>query len=139
MNVIEAVEIIRHRLQSAGGDAEVPLLKGGTTFRARLVDGGVEVDNLAGQSPLPWAAFQEAICVMIRNDGKAVRGDAMNSRLGDSGLPLDSIEGHIAQVVYGKQPGDTVFRRITPIACILIWAGICRAGRGTLEIAEPVN
>lgn len=136
MNVIEAIEIIRSRLKSSDGDAKVPLLKGGKTFRARLVDAGIEVDNLAGQPFLPWAAFQEAICVMIRNHGKATRGDAMNSRLGEPGLPLDSIEGHIAQIVYGKQPGDAVFRRITPVACILIWAGICRAGPGTLELLD---
>ena len=57
--------------------------------------------------------------------GAARRGDAMNARLGAAGLPLDSVEGRVAQVVYGKQTGETVFRRITPIACILIWAGIC--------------
>ena len=93
MNVIEAVEIIKRRLQTADGDVEVPLLKGGKAFCARLVDGGVEVENLAGQPFLPWAAFPEAICVMVRNGGKAIRVDAMNSRLGDPGLPLDSIEG----------------------------------------------
>lgn len=51
----------------------------------------------------------------------------MNFKLGEAGLPLDSIEGHIARVVYGKQGGDSVFRFITPIACLLIWAGLCKA------------
>jgi hypothetical protein len=58
----------------------------------------------------------------------------MNSRLGDEGLPLDSIEGHIAHVVYGKQIGDSVFRRISPIAAILVWAGICEDEPGELII-----
>ena len=66
------------------------------------------------------------MCVLIRNGGRADRGDAMGSKLGDEGLTVDSIEGHIALVIYNKRPGDTVFRRITPIACILVWAGICR-------------
>ena len=56
----------------------------------------------------------------------------MNNKLGDEGLPLDSIEGHIANVVYGRKPGDSVFRRISPIAAILVWTGICEAGRGEL-------
>ena len=43
-----------------------------------------------------------------------------------------SAEGHIALVVYGKQPSNSVFRRITPIACILIWAGICADAPGEL-------
>jgi hypothetical protein len=64
--------------------------------------------------------------------GAARRGDAMNARLGEAGLPLDSVEARVAQVVYGKQPGETVFRRITPIACILIWAQICDPQPGQL-------
>lgn len=136
MNVLEVVEVIREQLRTSGGAAEVPLLKGGRAFNARLVEGGVEVDNLGGQPFLPWAVFQEAICTIIRNGGKATRGDAMKSRLGEPDLSLDSIEGHIAHVVYGKQPGDAVFRRITPIACILVWARICRASRGTLQLCS---
>ena len=135
MDIIQAVEIIKHRLHHNGGEAEVPLLKGGS-FQARLDSEGILVDNLGNQPLLPWPVFQEAVCVMLRSGGKALRGDAMNSRLGEPGLPLDSIEGHIAQVVYGKHPGDAVFRRIMPIPCILIWAGICRAGRGTLELVD---
>ena len=42
-------------------------------------------------------------------------------------LKLEAVEGHIASVVYGKQTGDSVFRRVTPIACIIEWAGICHS------------
>ncbi len=45
-----------------------------------------------------------------------------------------SADGHIAHVVYGKQPSDSVFRRITPTACILIWAGICVDVLGKLPL-----
>jgi hypothetical protein len=60
----------------------------------------------------------------------------MNYKLGDDGLPMDSIEGHIAHVVYGKNPGDIIFRRIIPIACILVWAGICENGVGKLILTN---
>jgi hypothetical protein len=63
-----------------------------------------------------------------------MRSDAMQSRLGAPGLPLDSIEGHVAHVVYGRQLGDTVFSHITPIACVLIWAGVCRSEPGELAL-----
>jgi hypothetical protein len=56
----------------------------------------------------------------------------MKSKLGDKGLPLDSIEGHIAHVVYGKQVGETVFRRISPISAILVWSGLCNVSSGEL-------
>jgi len=58
----------------------------------------------------------------------------MNYKLGESGLSLDSIEGHIAHIVYGKTEGDTILRRITPFACILIWAGVCKAEPGELVL-----
>ena len=125
MDTITVVKRIRSRFDEVGSPAIIPKLKNGT-FEAKLVDDGVEVDNLGTQPFLHWSAFQEAVCVLIRKGGRALRGNAMNARLGDSDLPLDSVEGHVANVVYGKQIGEIVFRRITPIACILIWSKICR-------------
>ena len=125
MDVIKVVQQIRNKFDETGSPATIPLLKGGT-FSARLVHEGVEVDNLGVQPFLHWSAFQEAVCALIRAGGRVSRGDAMNSRLGYLELSLDSIEGHVAHVVYGKRVGETVFRRITPIACILVWAGICK-------------
>ena len=90
--------------------------------------------NLDKQPLLPWALFEETVSLLSRNGGCADRGNAMNCRLGDDGLSLDSVEGHIAAMVYGQREGDSVFRRITPVACILIWAGICRHSTGELVL-----
>ena len=76
--------------------------------------------------------FEETIALLERQGGHASRGNAMNYRLGDDGLSLDSVEGHIAATVYGQRVGEAVFRRITPVACILIWAGVCRHTPGEL-------
>ena len=46
----------------------------GSFGRAELVEGGISVDNLGTQPFLPWAVFQEAICVLIRSGGRARRG-----------------------------------------------------------------
>jgi len=126
---------VKNKFSKTGSPTEIPLLRerrGRRSFSAELSDQGISVGNLDKQPFLPWKVFQETIRILVENDGRAKRGDAMNCRLGEPNLPTDSIEGYIAQVVYGKQEGETVFRRITPIACILIWAGVCKAGRGEL-------
>ncbi|MCJ7435841.1 MAG: hypothetical protein MUO77_20365 [Anaerolineales bacterium] len=128
-----AVAVIERKFHEAGSFVKIPLQKGGM-FTARLVDGGLEVTDLSSQPFLPWNVFEQTVDLMVRKGGRAERGDAMNSRLGEEGLPLDSIEGHIAHVVYGKQEGDSIFRRISPIAAILVWAGICDSAPGELII-----
>lgn len=136
MNILEGVKSIQKRFAETGSPTQIPKLRKGS-FKAEMKADGIWVDNLDTAPHLPWVVFQEAICVLLRNGGRARRGDAMTSKLGDDGLSLDSIEGHIAYVVYGKRPGQSVFRRITPVACILIWAGICRAEPGELVLCDP--
>jgi hypothetical protein len=131
MNVISVVSVIKQKFAETGSPTQIPL-QAGKTFQAELVKDGVKVSNLGDQPFLHWAVFQEAVCVLIQNGGSTKRGDAMRAKLGESELPLNSVEGHIAQVVYGKQAGDTVFRRIAPIAAILVWAGICDSAPGRL-------
>ena len=130
-----AVEAIRRRFAETGSPTRIPLLRQGE-FTATLTPEGITVDNLGNQPFLPWAVFKEAINVLVRNNGRANRGDAMGATLGEPDLSLNSIEGHIALVVYGKQPGDTVFRRITPVACILIWANLCEASPRELVLKD---
>jgi hypothetical protein len=91
----EAVSRIKHKFQQTGSPASILMLRRGS-FNAELTPNGVMVDNLGAQPFLPWIVFQEAVCVMIRNYGRVARGNAINARLGDPQLPLDSIEGHIA-------------------------------------------
>jgi hypothetical protein len=101
----------------------IPLLRGGI-FWAELTDGGIQVSNLHNEPLLPWTAFEETVRLLVWKGGRAIRGNATEGKLGEEALPLDSVEGHVAQVVYGKRPGDSILRRITPIACILIWAAV---------------
>ncbi|MBI4947199.1 MAG: hypothetical protein HY840_12465 [Bacteroidetes bacterium] len=59
----------------------------------------------------------------------------MMYKLGESGLTYKTIEGHIARAVYDRKEGESVFRRITPIAQILTWAGVCKPIKGKLALA----
>ncbi|MDP6626633.1 MAG: hypothetical protein QGG50_01935 [Methanopyri archaeon] len=87
---------------------EVKNLRGGT-FTATLVGSGIEVSNLGEQAFLPWDVFTETVGLLRENGGKALKGDAMSSRLGEIALPIDSVEGRIAFRVYGKGAGESVF------------------------------
>ena len=129
------IHVIKRKFEATGPPARVPNLKG-KIFKAELVDGGIKVDNL-GQYPfLKWDVFRKAFQLIRSHKGWAEKGNAMNAKLGENGLSFESIEGHIAQTVYDKKEGDAVFRRITPIASILIWAGICENVPNGLRLTD---
>jgi len=135
MDVLQVPQAIRQRFRETGPTTEIALLNRGH-FTATLREDGIVVSNLGNTPFLPWAVFQEAICVLLRSGGTAELGNAMDAKLGDPGLALDSIEGHIAHVVYGKNPGESVFRRRAPVAAILVWAGLCTPIAGGLSLAR---
>jgi len=125
---------IKSQFDKKGNPAKIPLMSGKQFFEARSETDGVYVDNLKTQPFLPWETFSEAVECIKENGGKAKKGNATNSRLGDSNLGMDTLEGHIASKVYGCKIGDTVLKRVTPIASILAWAEICENTRGQVEL-----
>jgi hypothetical protein len=129
---ISVIDKIKEKLLENGNSTEISLFSGKKSFQATLTIKGISVSNLGNQPFLPWEVFEETIKLLKEKNGCALKGDAMNYKLGETGLPIDSIEGRIAFKFYGKQLGQTVFRRITPIACILVWAGLCVNQRGKL-------
>lgn len=130
----DIIGMIKSRFVEAGNPARIPLLRGDGSFKAEVSTEGIYVDNLGNQPLLPWNVFIETISILKANGDRARRGNAY-SKLGEKDLPLNSIEGHIAHIVYKNKIGDSVFRRITPIACILIWAKICRHKPGELLLS----
>ncbi len=109
----------------------IPTQPGGS-FKAKVTTCGVEVDNLPGYPVIEWGAFDAVQSLLEISDAhSAIRGNAMGPKLGDLKLPIDSVEGCVA-VYYGKVLGDTVFRRVSPVSNILVWAGLCKHSRGRL-------
>ena len=98
------VEIIRSKFVEEGKPVQIPLQRK-RSFGATLKEGGIKVTNLGTQPFLPWAIFKETIKLLQVSDGCAERGDAMSAKLGKTKLPFNSIEGHIAHVVYNKKEG----------------------------------
>jgi len=135
MNHDFIIQAIKKKFEEVRSPANVPKLKG-ETFKAELVDGGIQVDNLGNEPFLKWDVFREVFQLIRSHGGWVEKGNAMNSKLGEAGLSFESIEGHIAHTVYGKKEGDNVFRRITPIANILIWAGICENEPNGLKLTD---
>jgi hypothetical protein len=131
MNGNLAVEVIKQEFEKIGHQVKIPLQKG-RSFKAEMTDEGIMVDNLGGQPLLPWIVFEEVIDLLVRMGGRAENGNAMGCKLGDEGLPLESIEGHVAHEVYGKEIGISITRRISPISAILVWAGLCETAPGEL-------
>jgi hypothetical protein len=127
---------------SADSPRVIKLLRpGGAAFRAWLHTGnlGVCVDNLGNSPLLHWAAFGETVQLLCESSGCAKRGSGSAGRLGSDACPLDSVEGHVANRVYGKTIGAAVFRRISAIAAILIDAGICDQRDGKLCLVSPCD
>ena len=137
MNPDEAVNIIKQYFIENGNEVDVPQ-QIGNSFTAELANGsdGINVKNLGNQPFLPWGVFKVAIELLNKLGGTAIRGNAMNYRLGEQGLPLNSVEGYIAKKIYGKNEGDHVFKRISPIANILVHVDICRHGNRVLILNQ---
>jgi hypothetical protein len=119
-----AIKLIKLKFMDLEKIVLIPLLEGGY-FSARWTKDGIMVDNLGFYPMLPWEVFVEAVNFLKRKSGRAEKGDLYSIKLGDDAIPLDSIEGHVAQTVYGKKKGDVILRRIEPLSSILVWAEVC--------------
>lgn len=98
----------------------------GNIVTCKKIEDGIVVDCLQDSGYkqfLPWGVFWQAVHVIIRNGGSARKGSAQQCKLGDVDLPFNSVEGGVANVIYGKKRGDWVFQRISPIAHILSASG----------------
>jgi hypothetical protein len=114
--------------------ASIPNQRAGH-FIAVWSEDGIMVDNLGNQPLLTWSMFDCVENFMRRQPNQcAVKGNGTNGKLGTSNVPFDSIEGRVA-LFFGACEGDSVFRRITPIANLLVWAKLCKpAPQGRLCI-----
>lgn len=127
---------IFEKFSKEGNPSVVSMINPNKSFEARFCFNGIEVDALKRRETLPFDVFIKTVELLRENGGRAKRGNAFKGVLGDENLPVNSVEGYIAQKVYGKCPGERVTLRITPIACLLIWAGICRHETGELVLNE---
>lgn len=70
------------------------------------------------------------------NDLTLSNGNAQKYRMGDNGLGPNTIEYIVAKEIYDKKDGDSVDRRISVIANILIAANLCNPKKGHLTLID---
>ena len=122
--------------QKFEGKSSAVIKKQGGTFVAEVTSEGILAPiALKGNPLLTWDVFNAVEELLINSDSHTVMlGDCMGPKLGSRELPMDSLEGHVASKVYGQESGDSVFRRSSVIANILVWAEICERPRGKLKL-----
>lgn len=129
------VKHIKEKLNGLGGLASIPLSKG-ESFQIYYEEfgSGLYATNLPRNRILTWKAFDSAIELLVKNNGRAKKGNAMKGRLGSQALPFDSLEGYIAYSAYGAKEGDSCLRIISSVSAILEWSGLCTNGYGYVEL-----
>ena len=131
---MQHLNILKEKLLDIGaaeaGAIEISLQRGGYFVCAPVIDNGflkgVNVSNLGNSPFLPIDVFAAVLSLLALSPNyTARRGNAMGGMLGTDEIPLNSVEGHVAHVIYGIDIGEGyAFQRISPIAGILRWAGL---------------
>lgn len=125
---------IKGRLNDVGGETEI---KNGTAkFVVSYADdqSGICFKTAKGiETILPWDVFFASVDIMKQNGGRALKGDA-TKKLGSKDLKIDTIEGYVASVVYGKKKNQTVDKNVVMIGALLKWANIAKVGKDYLEL-----
>ena len=117
------------------GLARIPLSRG-SSFQIYYEEygTGIHATNIPSNKVLIWQAFEDAIALLKKKGGRAIKGNAMKGKLGDRYLPLDSVEGYIAYHTFHVKKGETTLRFISALSSILEWSGYCKNGYGYIEL-----
>ena len=95
MNEYQAVDKIKQFFNERNDSFIYTNGHGKSVLCHRLSD-GVTADclNDTGYKEfLPWGVFWQAVHIIIKNGGTAIRGEAMGAKLGEPKLPFSSVEG----------------------------------------------
>jgi len=100
-------------------------------FTARLVDDGIDVDDLGDQSFLRGKSLRKrSIYSLERRTSRARRCHDVQAWESRSAIGFD--RRAYCTCAVRKQEGDSIFRRISLYAAILVWAGLCDTAPGEL-------
>ena len=131
-----ASEIIKAKLKAHGGHVTVYTARGlpceiyaepdGTTFTS---------DKLPVKPAYDYKVFDDIVELLIKQGGRARKGNGRNYKLGEPGCEENTVVGTIA-LHRGRTIGESVFDPVFVMAAILEWAGIAENGRGELILAD---
>lgn len=134
---IKASDIIRSKLYSNGGCATISSINGKTYIIKASTDGkSFLCDDLPIKPPYEYAVFDVIVDLLIKQGGKAPKGNGRNYRLGYGDCTEDTVVGAIGLNYAGKQIGDSVYDPVFVLASILEWAHIAHNRRGFIELTN---
>ena len=134
-NSTKASEIIKTKLKENGGRVIVNTARGLPCDIAVAADGVSFISNkLPINPPYRFEVFDYIVDLLLKNGGKAKKGNGRNYKLGEAGCTENTVIGYISKHYAGKRPGESVFDPVFVFAAVLEWAGIAWNERGELVL-----
>ena len=132
-NSVKASDIIKTKLKENGGRVIVNTARGLPCDIAVASDGISFVSSkLPIKPPYRFEVFDLVVELLLKNGGRAKKGNGRNNKLGEDGCTENTVVGYIAKHYAGKRPGESVFDPVFVFAAVLEWAEIAWNERGEL-------
>lgn len=129
----KASEIIKAKLLQNGGRVIVHTSRG-LPCEIRIASDGVSFisEKLPIKPPYRFDVFDRVVELLLKQDGKARKGNGRTYKLGDKNCDETTVVGYIAKHYAHKNDGDSVYDPVFVLAAVLEWADIARNERGEL-------
>jgi len=136
-NEVRAADIIKQKLEFAGGKAKVSSISGKVYEIKAGIDGkSFLCDELPINPPYEYRVFDVIVRLLIKKGGRAEKGNGRNFKLGQSRCTVDTVVGAIGAYYAGRREGESVFDPVFVLASVLDWAGIAKNCRGYIELTK---
>jgi hypothetical protein len=136
-NSTKASDIIRNKLYESGGQATIHSISGKPYVIKAAIDGrSFLCDELPIQPPYEYTVFDVIVDLLLKQGGKARKGNGRNYRLGYGDCTEDTVIGAISINYAGKSIGSSVFDPVFVLVAVLEWAGIAHNRRGYIELTS---
>lgn len=133
-NSLKASDIIRNKLYENGGRATVYSVNGKSyVIKASYDKKSFSCDQLPHKL-YSYTIFDIIVDLLLKNGGKAPKGNGRSYRLGEKNCTEDTVVGTIAKNYEGRRIGESVFDPVFVLAAVLDWAGIAHNERGYIEL-----
>ena len=141
----ELIEFLKEKSNQGQNTISIPLQKRRKEFdsfmihpiykNSRIVAINVEKRVMPVDTFFPIEIFQLVLNSLSKAENFTLpNGKAQGNRMGDADLGPNTIEYIVAKEIYNKNNGDSVDRRISVIANILIAANLCNPLKGRLKL-----
>ncbi len=131
----KASEIIKAKIKDNGGHVIVYTARELPCHIYAEADGKTFSSDKLQTVTYEYAVFDVIVELLLKQGGRARKGNGRNYKFGDSACDETTVVGAIAKY-NGSEIGDSVYDPVFVIAAILEWAGIAENGRGELIISN---